>query len=60
MHFSAFPYLDPGSGSFFLQILIASLLGIGLAVRASWARIKRLFGGKPKTDDEADPGHDEP
>lgn len=52
MSYSRFPYLDPGSGSFLLQVLIASLLGLGIALRSSWSRIKRIFGGKPKTDDE--------
>jgi hypothetical protein len=46
--FSKPPYLDPGSGSIIVQILIAALLGIGLALRSSWGKIKRLFGGKSK------------
>jgi len=47
-------YLDPGSGSYLLQLLIAGLLGAAFALRASWGRIKGLFGrmlGRgPKTD----------
>ncbi len=39
-----FAYLDPGSGSYLLQLLIAGLLGAAFAVRASWGRIKALFG----------------
>ena len=54
MHFAPLPYLDPGSGSFLVQILIAALLGIGVAVRASWGKIKGWFGGKPKSDEEDD------
>ena len=56
MHLSAFPYLDPGSGSFLLQLLAGALLGLGLAIRSNWARIKRFFGGKPARgdDDSAD------
>ncbi|NTW08507.1 MAG: hypothetical protein HGA28_02935 [Anaerolineaceae bacterium] len=46
MHFTPLPYLDPGSGSFIIQILIAAVLGLGVAVRASWGRIKRFFGRK--------------
>lgn len=46
-------YLDPGSGSFLIQLLLAAALGIGVAVRASWGKIKGWFGIKPK-DDEAD------
>jgi hypothetical protein len=54
MLFSKFPYLDPGSGSFILQILIASLLGLGIALRASWGKIKGLFGRKTKPEDDDD------
>jgi hypothetical protein len=54
MHFAPLPYLDPGSGSFLVQLLIAALLGIGVAVRASWGKIKGWFGVKPKSDDEDD------
>lgn len=53
-----FLYLDPGSGSFLLQLLIAALAGIGIAIGASWSKIKRIFiKGKNKPaadDDEAD------
>jgi hypothetical protein len=48
------PYLDPGSGSFLIQLLIAALLGLGVAIRASWGRIKGWFGVKPKADEDDD------
>ena len=54
MHFAPLPYLDPGSGSFLIQLLIAALLGLGVAVRASWSRIKGWFGVKPKPDEDDD------
>jgi hypothetical protein len=54
MHFAPLPYLDPGSGSFLIQLLIAALLGLGVALRASWGKIKGWFGVKPKADDEDD------
>lgn len=54
MHFSPLLYLDPGSGSFLIQLLIATLLGLGIALRASWGKIKGLFGGKPKADEDDD------
>jgi hypothetical protein len=54
MHFTPLSYLDPGSGSFLIQMLIAALLGIGIAVRASWSKIKGWFGVKPKADDDDD------
>ena len=54
MHFAPLPYLDPGSGSFLIQLLIAALLGLAVAVRASWSKIKGWFGIKPKTDEDDD------
>jgi hypothetical protein len=54
MHFAPLPYLDPGSGSFLIQLLIAALLGLGVAIRASWGRIKGWFGVKPKADEDDD------
>jgi hypothetical protein len=54
MHLAPQLYLDPGSGSFLIQLLIATLLGLGIALRASWGKIKGLFGGKPKADEDDD------
>jgi hypothetical protein len=54
MHFAPLAYLDPGSGSFLIQLLIAALLGVAVAVRASWGKIKRWFGIKPKADEDDD------
>jgi len=54
MHFAPLPYLDPGSGSFLIQLLIAVLLGLAVAVRASWSKIKGWFGIKPKADEDDD------
>jgi hypothetical protein len=54
MHYAPHFYLDPGSGSFLIQLLIATLLGLGIALRASWGKIKGLFGNKAKTDEDDD------
>jgi hypothetical protein len=54
-------YLDPGSGSFLIQLLLAALLGGAFAIKIYWKKIKALFSGKkaeipPLTDSEnADP-----
>jgi hypothetical protein len=49
-------YLDPGSGSFILQLLIASLVGIGFALRSYWGKIAGFFrkdkGEVPSEDDQ--------
>lgn len=53
--FLLFAYLDPGSGSVLLQMIIAGLLGFGLAVRLFWGRIKGFFGGSiQETSDDED------
>jgi len=39
-------YLDPGSGSYLLQLLVAAVLGAALAVRIYWGRIKTIFQRK--------------
>lgn len=36
-------YLDPGSGSFILQLLIAALLGAGLAIKIYWRKLVAFF-----------------
>ncbi len=36
-------YLDPGSGSYLIQILIAALLGGGFAIKAFWKQISAFF-----------------
>lgn len=36
-------YLDPGSGSFIIQMLLAGLLGVAVAVRIYWKKIVKFF-----------------
>ena len=59
MHFVPLPYLDPGSGSFLIQLAIAALLGLGVAFRASWSKIKGWFGVKPKPTEDDDESENE-
>jgi hypothetical protein len=55
-----FFYLDPGSGSFIIQMLIAGVLGAGLGITIFWNKIKSLFGkGKPQQDESEDETEDE-
>jgi hypothetical protein len=39
-------YLDPGSGSFIIQLLLAAILAAGVAVRIYWKKIIGLFKRK--------------
>ncbi len=43
-------YLDPGSGSYLLQILLAAILGGAFALKLYWNKIRSLFGGQAKKD----------
>lgn len=47
-------YLDPGSGSFILQVLVASLVGIGFAFRNYWSKLLKFFRKEKPEDDFLD------
>lgn len=53
---SLFVYLDPGSGSFILQLIIGGVVGLLVAVKAFWGRIKSFFtrGGDVMPEEESD------
>jgi hypothetical protein len=56
-------YLDPGSGSVLIQIIIATILGGLIAIRVFWSRlIARFRGGARQAEQEAspDPNDEEP
>lgn len=48
-------YIDPGSGSIMLQVLLASCVG-GLAL--FWGKLKALFGGKKPPQDAGEAEQD--
>jgi len=39
----AHAYLDPGTGSFILQMLIAGAVGAAMAIKAFWGNIVMFF-----------------
>ena len=47
-------YLDPGSGSFLIQLAIAALVGMAVVVRSQWSKIKKILGGKSSKSKEED------
>ena len=53
---SALAYIDPGTGSYVIQIIIAGFVGAMFTLRIFWKKIVRLFkkGGpvEPKADDK--------
>ena len=40
---NAFAYIDPGTGSLILQMLLGALFGIGIAIKVYWQKIKNKF-----------------
>ncbi len=54
-------YLDPGSGSYLLQVLVAGLLGASFAAKRFWGDIKGFFRkgssrGSVSSDDDSSAG----
>lgn len=47
-------YLDPGSGSILLQLLLAAILGLGVILRTQWSKIKSFFKRNDETDADLD------
>jgi len=54
-------YLDPGTGSFIFQTIIALVVGSAFAIKTYWQRIKVMFGHKSATPTEkgSEPENDE-
>lgn len=50
--FSPRAYLDPGSGSILLQLLVAGILGGLFAARAFWGKIRAKLTRKPRGGEE--------
>lgn len=48
----AWAYIDPGTGSFVIQGIIALVVGAGVAGKMFWHRIKAFFTGKPVSEDD--------
>lgn len=41
-------YIDPGSGSYLVQVIIAAVLGVAFYFKTIWLRIKLFFGSRKK------------
>ncbi len=50
----AFAYIDPGTGSFLLQGIIAAVIGAGVTIKLFWHRIKAALTGKSVAEDDDD------
>ena len=52
--FLGLAYLDPGSGSILIQVIISALVGVGFYIRAKWGSIKNIFRKKSSEAEEND------
>lgn len=54
---NAYAYLDPGTGSYLFQLLMATILGLSFSIKIFWKNVKNFFSGifskknKNKTND---------
>jgi len=48
---SAFAYLDPGTGSMLLQVILGGVAAVGVALKLYWHRIRVAMGLGRKADD---------
>jgi hypothetical protein len=51
-------YIDPGTGSYFIQVLIAALAGGALAVKIFWRRIVAFLKGETRKKAEPEERHE--
>ncbi len=49
-------YLDPGTGSMLLQVILGGIAAVGVALKLYWHRLKAAFGAgkKRQIEDESD------
>lgn len=53
MHFVLL-YIDPGSGSYIIQMIIAAVLGVSFFFKNFWLYVKAFFTGKKEKKREKD------
>ena len=54
-----YAYLDPGSGSLIIQLLVAAILGGLVTIRMFWSKILTMFGLRQPLEDDDDDFIDE-
>ncbi len=51
----AHAYLDPGTGSMLLQLLLGGVAGALVVGKLYWSRVKEFFGGQTPSEPNQDP-----
>lgn len=47
-------YLDPGTGSMLLQVILGGIAAVGVAVKLYWHKLRAAFGMAKKEEPEDD------
>lgn len=45
-------YLDPGTGSMLLQVVLGGIAAVGVAIKLYWHKLRAAFGMAKKADPE--------
>jgi hypothetical protein len=48
-----FAYIDPGSGSMLLQMILGGVAGVAVALRMYWHRVRAFFGSRSNNTPDA-------
>jgi hypothetical protein len=56
---SVLAYIDPGTGSFLVQALVAAIAGIAVTSRMYWSKIKAFLGLAGETDETEESSRDD-
>jgi hypothetical protein len=56
MPLTVFAYLDPGTGSMLLQVILGGIAAIGVALKLFWYKIIAFLGFKKKPASEEETG----
>jgi hypothetical protein len=48
-----FAYLDPGSGSLLLQLILGGVAAAGVSAKLAWGRVVRMLGIRRKDGETA-------
>ena len=51
---SAFAYLDPGTGSMLLQVILGGIAAVGVVIKLYWHKLRAAVGLAKKADPEDD------
>ena len=52
MFTDAVAYLDPGTGSMLLQVILGGIAAVGVAIKLYWHKLRVAFGVGKKEDPE--------